>query len=229
MSAVNIGILHDRVLMLTDTKGLLGDIQYQTNKVATLPHSRLAIAIRGHTAALRVFERTLAIHAPLYDQAVTFIAERFRQIVDGIYEDQAEAFAMREDIDLFVAGWSRTGPAAFWVSSYQNGGAISRVTSVVTFPAISAAAASSFRSISDLPYLMRAQAHEHVGVGGTIIVTEIAENGIHQYPAGALDDFATMASSYQPMEDKAALAAIVAANADRAAKIAEMTETDQAH
>ena len=97
MGAVDIIVLPKLVVVLTDIKTTTAEsLQYNCMTIATLPYARLAIAVRGHIGALRVFERVLAMNAPAYDQALTFLAENFQELLAAEYIDATEAFAMKQ-------------------------------------------------------------------------------------------------------------------------------------
>lgn len=228
MSAANIIIWPHAAVLLTDTKATTeGGIQWNAPKVRTLPWAKLAISVRGYHAALGVFERMISMNATNYAQAITFIAENFEAILAAEYEDPAEAHAMRTDVDLYVIGWSDNGPAGFWISSYQldrkvQGISQAHISPMVDRDAQRQLAGGDFKA--GIPALMAAQAAQHVFVGGWGVVTEVRADTIQTYPIGGLCELSAVGSRMQPVEEADALAAIGAANAERAERVAGLEE-----
>ena len=177
MSACNIIIWPHAAVLLTDTKATTeGGIQWNAPKVRTLPWAKLAISVRGYHAALGVFERMISMNAVNYAGAISFIAQNFEKILSAEYDDPAEAHAMRNDLDLYVVGWSDNGPAGFWVSSYQldrkvQGISQAHISPMVDRDAQRQLAGGDFKA--GIPGLMATQAAQHVFVGGWGLVTEV--------------------------------------------------------
>ena len=223
MSAVNVLVSPQRVVLLTDTKVTTEDgIQFHINKTATFPWARMAIAVRGYIGALRVFERVISQHANSYDRAVQFLVEHWDEVLAAEYADPAEAFAMSQDLDLYLAGWGTNGPAAVWISNYQGSRRVERITGCLISPMVGLESQTVFARdvVAGMPQLMRDQGATHVAVGGWLQVTEIGENGVHAYTHGNVDDLCEVASRRQPPEELEQLAAIEEANAERAAALA---------
>lgn len=223
MTAVNVVLYPDRVAVFTDTKATTEcGIQYNVQKAAALPWMRTVVAVRGYVGALRVFERLISQNATNYDQALQFIAENWEAILAADYADASEAFAVKQDLDLHVAGWSAAGPAAFWISNYQTDGQVRRIGHCHISPMVDLEAQKRFAADvrRNMPALMADQARQHVGVGGWIVAHEVHDDGISSYPIGGISGLSAVASMMQPAEEVAALAAVEAANAERAARLA---------
>jgi len=221
MSAVNILLQADRAVLCTDTKVTTADgVQYNAVKFAVLPWLQMAIAVRGHVGALRVFERAIACNASTYEGSVQLLAERFADILAEAYVDASEAFAMTQDLDVYVVGLGINGPAAHWASNYRTGGQVRRIDGVHVSPMVDLDAQRRYADDprANLPVLMADQTRQNPAVGGWMIVTEISASGIRTYPLGGLDALSSVGSRMQPQEEIAALAAIEAANAKRATK-----------
>lgn len=223
MSAVNVLVSPQRVVILTDTKAMTEDgVQFHAKKTATFPWARMAIAVRGYIAALRVFERIISQNANNYDRAVQFLVEHFDEVLAAEYSDPAEAFAMSRDLDLYLCGWGMNGPAAVWISNYQGSRKVERITGCLISPMVGLESQTAFARdvMAGMPQLMADQAATHVAVGGWMQVTEIGENGIHAYTHGNVDELSEVASRMQPSEELEQIAAVEAANAERAEALA---------
>lgn len=227
MSATNVIIYPHAAVLITDTKATTeGGIQWNAPKVRTLPWAKLAFSVRGYHAALGVFERLISMNATNYAQAITFVAENFEAILAAEYEDRAEAHAMRNDLDLYVVGWSDSGPSGFWISSYQAERKVQGIRDCHIAPMVDRDAQRRFAVDikAGIPRLMVDQGLQHVGVGGWGIATEIRENTMQQYPIGPLCGLSSVGSRMQPVEEADAIAAIGAANAERAERVAGLVE-----
>lgn len=223
MSAVNILLQADRAVLCTDTKVTTANgVQYNAVKFACLPWLPMAVAVRGHVGALRVFERAIACNASTYESAVQLLVERFSDILAEAYVDQSEAFAMTQDLDVYLVGLGINGPAAHWISTYRTGGQVRRIDGVHISPMVDLAAQRRYADDpkANLPGLMADQTKQNPAVGGWMMVTEISGAGILSYPLGGLDALSSVGSRMQPQEEIDALAAIEAANAVRGATLA---------
>lgn len=230
MSAVNIFLQADRAVLCTDTKvTTAAGEQYNAVKFAVLPWLRIAIAVRGNVGALRVFERAISCNAATYEGAVQLLVERFADILAEKYVDASEAFAMTQDLDVYLVGLGINGPAAHWISNYRTGGRVRRIDGVHVSPMVDLEAQRRYADDpkGGLPSLMADQTKQNPAVGGWLMVTEISDMGILSYPLGGLDALSSVGSRMQPREEVEALAAIEAANAERTAlsKAAEGTRT----
>lgn len=225
MSAVNVVLYPDRVLLFTDTKATTAEgLQYNAVKFAGFPWARMAIAVRGYMGALRVFERALSQNARNLEEAVQFLAEQFATIRAGEYLDATEARAMREDVDVYLVGWGVNGPAASWISNYRTGGKMQRIEFCHISPMVSIEAQRAFAEEikTGIIPLMEAQAREQPGVGGWLMVTEVGEQTITSYPLGGLCGLSSMTARMQQPEEAEAMEAVKVANADRAARLAAL-------
>lgn len=219
MSAVNILLQADRAVLCTDTKVTTGDgVQYNAVKVAALPWLKLAIAVRGHVGALRVFERAISCNAATYEGGVQLLAERFADILAEAYVDASEGHAMTQDIDVYLVGLGINGPAAHWISNYRTGGQVRRIDGVHISPMVDLDGQRRYADDpkANLPGLMADQTKQNPAVGGWMMVTEISASGILTYPLGGLDALSSVGSRMQPQQEIEALAAIEVANAVRA-------------
>lgn len=226
MSAVNILLQADVAVVFTDSKATTAEgVQFNTVKFAALPWMRTVVAVRGYAGALRVFERLISQNATTYDRAVQFLVERFADVLAADYIDPTEAFAMKQDLDVYIVGWGINGPDAHWVSNYRTAGQVQRVDGCHVSPVPDRESQQAFaRDVkAGFQRLMADQAAQNVGVGGWMMATEIHENHITSYPLGGLCGLSSVASQKQPAADVEALAAIDVANADRAARLAAVT------
>ncbi|MDX3928703.1 MAG: hypothetical protein QHC90_23220 [Shinella sp.] len=225
MSAVNILLHRDRAVLCTDTKATNSDgVQHHVLKYAILPWMRMAVAVRGYVGALRVFERAIAGSATTYEGAVQFLVEHFADVLATDYVDATEAFAMRQDVDVYLVGYGMNGPAAHWVSNYRTNGQVQKIDGVHISPMPDLEAQRRYASDpkGGIPRLMADQAAQNPGVGGWMMVTEIHEDHIATYPHGGLCALSSVASRIQPKDEKEALAAIDAANDARAERKAAL-------
>lgn len=225
MTAVNILLQRENAVLFTDTKATNADgLQYNMVKYTLLPWVKMAIAVRGYVGALRVFERVISGNARDYDGAVQFLVEHFDEIRAAEYLDETEAFAMRQDVDVYLVGWGHAGPAAHWISNYRTHGQIQRIDGCHVSPMVDLDAQRRFADDvkQGMPGLMADQAAQNPDVGGWMMVTEIREDHIISYPLGGLCGLSSVGSRQRPQEEVDALADIEARNTDRSARLAAM-------
>ncbi|WP_438750010.1 hypothetical protein [Pararhizobium sp. O133] len=218
MSAVNILVQRERVCLFTDTKTTNSDgVQFNIVKYSLLPWLRMVVAVRGHVGALRVFERSISAGAADYDSAVQYLIEHFKDVLVGEYLDPSEAYAVKQDVDVYIAGWGRLGPASHWISNYRASGQIQRIDGVHVSPMVDLEAQTRFAADvkTGMPRLMADQTQQNPGVGGWMMVTEVQENMILSYPHGGLDALSSVTSRMQTREEIEAFADIERRNAER--------------
>lgn len=219
MTAINILVYPHRVCLFSDTKATNADgVQYNITKFAMMPWMRVVVAVRGYVGALRVFERAISAGATGYDGAVQFLVEHFDEILAAEYTDETEALAFKHDLDVYVLGWSATGPAAHWISNYRGQvGLIQRIDGCHISPMVDREAQQRFAPDvkNGMPALMADQARQNPGVGGWMMCTEIQENMILTYPHGGLCGLSSVSSRQQPQEEIEAWAEISRLNEER--------------
>ena len=115
MTAINVAIGHDRVVMFTDGAVLdgWGRVRRLQSKVRAVPDMRCAIAVRGFAYALD----SLAAILPT-------VADTFDALYQAAEDGRLRSAIRRRPLlmlpfDLVVVGWGARGPGAFLVF---NGG-----------------------------------------------------------------------------------------------------------
>lgn len=150
---------------------------------------RLAIATRGTLTANAMLARLISMEADDFDTARQFLGTSFRKLSTVKYDDESERFAWENGIDLFVAGWSKTGPAAFVISTHNTGYKVQDIPYVVATPVVPDADFKAFSEnpIANMPALLATQARIDSDVGGFMNVTIVSEREIVSYSAGPID------------------------------------------
>lgn len=189
MTAVNVLVLQDSAVIVTDTLGIQpSGRRLHAAKCIPLPHMKLALATRGTLAANGMFARLLALEATDFESARAFLDRRFRELSTITYDDMSENHAWKAGVELFVAGWSKNGPAAFTVSTLNTGYRVQDIPYVATTPTVPQHIFKSFADdpIANMPALLAAQAKADHNVGGFMNVTHVGEREIVTYTAGAI-------------------------------------------
>jgi hypothetical protein len=180
MTAINVLITPEYASIITDTKATtpLG-VSFNVAKVFAIPHMRLAIATRGKITALETVSRAVSQHCFNYESARAFLADHFDQLDLG-------------NVDVFVAGWSEGGPAAFLISNVNSASKVTDIGYLALTPTVSPELFDRLGSdpIGEMQTVMQAQADGNSAVGGFINVTQVGAALIETYTAGVIDALA---------------------------------------
>ncbi|PZU23802.1 MAG: hypothetical protein DI589_05905 [Shinella sp.] len=186
MTAVNVLRLPDSVSIITDTLAVMPNGHwFHTSKCTPIPHLKLAVATRGVVAALPMMVREICANAHGFDTARDFLDRHFRGMPLAEF-DKAERLAWQHGVEVFVAGWSSQGPAAFMISTVNTDWRVIDIPYAVCTPTVPPAEFEAFSAdpIRNMPALLSAQARADSSVGGSMIVTTISEHEILTYSAG---------------------------------------------
>ncbi|NRQ15588.1 hypothetical protein [Ensifer sesbaniae] len=175
MTAINVLRLDGSVTIITDTRARShAGPDFDAPKVMPIPHMRLAIATRGKMDVLTKVVGAVCVAARDYDSARDFLREHFEGLGLG-------------PVDIFLAGWSKEGPAACIISSV-NGNA--DIPYIAATPMVPGEVLEAFGAdpVANMPALLQAQHAANSAVGGYINVTTVWADRIESYTAGAIEE-----------------------------------------
>ncbi|WP_184359594.1 hypothetical protein [Rhizobium sp. BK602] len=153
------------------------DGHFHVVKFQAIPHQRIVVATQGDMKALGIVVTALAVSAVDYDSARAYLADHFADL--GLSE-----------VDVYVAGWSGRGPAAFHVSDVKTDGQVRDIEHVSITPPVSDEALRRLQwdgPTNGMLALMKEQAMSGT-VGGFMNVAQVHHDHIAVYTAGIIDD-----------------------------------------
>lgn len=197
MTAVNVVVLAQSVHVFTDTRAsFVGLNAGNLVKCMPLPHMHLAIATRGPQVALDLFARVICERASTFDEALSFLDERGRELPRASWLNSRDAEAWLEPIDLILAGWTRRGPEAAAYFTHEEHGLpawkIHKIQPILITPRVSSMSfdrlVCSHDRLSEMAAIMQEQAETCPGiVGGYAQETIIDSGGIYTRCLGRME------------------------------------------
>ena len=126
MTAINVLVLPDRALMISDGAAYVdGKIVHRYHKVTALPHINAAIGIRGMRMVSTIVIDAISAGARSYDD----LRARIVDLVRATFEPVAPIWQSKYgpdilDCEIIVAGWSESrGPAGFILATSDTNAA----------------------------------------------------------------------------------------------------------
>ncbi|WP_119818527.1 hypothetical protein [Mesorhizobium sp. DCY119] len=222
MTAINVLITENAAHVLTD--GLcaapgLGPIAVP--KVIPLPHLRMAVATRGPAELLQVMLPIISA-APSFKDLVEFFRNDFRALTK-LQHPNWPAGIFKRDFDIVIAGWSKSGPAAFLITSSVGHGIPTWEPfffgNFLCTPKVSDDAFEAFHAspdpLRDFIGVLDYQAAREPAVGGfaqltTITSDEISTRILKRYPPKEIVRASAFQSASRPIELSGALKKAIA-------------------
>ncbi|WP_313526381.1 hypothetical protein [Shinella sp.] len=197
MTSVNILRLEDSVHLFTDTRASAGGLFVaHVPKVNAIPHLSAAIATRGAVGALELISRAACDWARSFDDLKDAFRTKLKDLFEFKWPNPRDAEVWKEPLDVFVIGWSKTGPEAFSIFTHDGHGfpafELVEIPFVCLTPTVSPLSldylGSSLDPVSLMPEIMQQQCNGNPGsVGGFIQHTLVIREGIQTRIVGKVE------------------------------------------
>lgn len=215
MSLVNILMTRDRAFIATDTQATFAGTEVvvgrilgsaiKTPKILPLPHARCVLAHRSNTPASERVLAALLQDFESFDLGLTAVPELAQSAAEGTAREfgfSSLDLAPHElrNLQLFLVGWSESQGCMGMLTTWFEGtkqrtmrlfGDAAQVTRCLSCPGSVKAMPESAAEMAMLSRAWVAEERERkglgaLGVGGTLVVTEITANTIAQTYCGDL-------------------------------------------